>query len=111
ALVLLNDPCYVEAARWMGLRILREGGATTLQRLAHGFRMVTARRASERERELLTRAHEQQAAVFQADPAAAAALLEVGESSVPDRVDPVELAIWAELSSLLLNLDEAITRG
>jgi hypothetical protein len=54
---------------------------------------------------------EAQRAAFRADPAAAAAYLAVGDYRAPADLDPVELAAWSTVASLLLNLDETLTKG
>lgn len=110
ALVVLNDPQFVEAARALAGRMLREGGREPAERLAYGFRLVTARRPDRAELQWLGELLEAQRAAFQADPAAARAFLEVGDFRPAD-LDPVELAAWSTVANLLLNLDEALTKG
>ncbi len=110
ALVVLNDPQFVEAARALASRMLREGGREPAERLAYGFRLVTARRPDQAELKLLQDLLEAQRTAFQADPAAARAFLEVGDFRATD-LDPVELAAWSSVANLLLNLDEALTKG
>lgn len=109
ALVLLNDPSFVEAAIQLAGRIEREGGETLEQRLRWGMRTVVGRWPSSLELDLLHDLYRQQLADWQADPAAAAALLGVGQLS-PPAGDPVELAALTQVARLLLNLHEAITR-
>lgn len=111
ALVLMNDPTYVEASRKFAERILTEGGATLEQRITFAFRLTTARQPTPRELAVLRRVFEQQLTRFQADPAAAAKLLSVGESSRNEQLAAHELAAWAAVASVLLNLDEVVTKG
>jgi hypothetical protein len=111
ALVLLNDPAYVEAARALGQRILKQGGGDTAARLKFGFRLCTARMPSEQELSILRRIVEQNLAKYRQNPAAANKLIGVGESQRPAEIDPVELAAWTTLGNVLLNLDETITKG
>jgi hypothetical protein len=111
ALVLMNDPTYVEAARKFAERILREGGDTTDERLAFAFRTVLARSASEAELSVLRRVLDRQLAAFRAKPDAANKLLSTGESPADASFDAVELAAWAMLASTILNTDEALTKG
>jgi len=110
ALVLMNDPTYVEAARALGVRALREGGKETTSRLRYAFRLATARWPSAQEvsvlRDLLTR----QMAVYRRDTRAAVALLKVGESPLDQNLDVAEAAAWTVVSSTILNLDETISR-
>jgi len=108
-LVLLNDPQFVEAARGLGERLLREGGATPEARLAHAFRLAATRRPTARELRLLTELYEEQRAVFRKGPAGALKFLKTGERPLPPGIDPVELAAAAATASALLNLDAAVT--
>lgn len=110
ALILLNDPTYVEAARKLGERMMKEGGTTPDERLAFAFRLVTARSPRERELVILRRVFDRQQARFQADGAAAEKLLAVGESPRDEKLPPAELASYAMAASVILNLDEAVTK-
>ena len=71
---------------------------------------VTARPPAERELAVLRRYLESQTALFSARPEEAARLLALGEKKSPSDIDKTELASWTMVASLLLNLDEAITR-
>ena len=110
ALVLLNDPTYIEAARGLAMRILREAGPNEQQRLAHGFRLCTGRLPDARELAILHRIVSQQRGQFDADHQAAEALLAVGETPSGAGRDAGELAAWTAVANVLLNLDETITR-
>lgn len=111
ALILLNDPTYVEASRKFAERILREGGTTLDQRLTFAFRQVVARAPTERERKLLQQLVEEQLVDYRRRADKAEALLKVGESPREAKLDPSELAAWTVFASTLLNLDEALTKG
>jgi mono/diheme cytochrome c family protein len=111
ALILMNDPTYVEASRVFAERILREGGQTVEERITFAFRMATARKPSETELTVLKRLYEKQLAVYRKDNAAALKLLNVGESPRDQKLDTAELAAWAMVASTILNLDETLTRG
>jgi hypothetical protein len=54
---------------------------------------------------------EQHLAAYRAKPDAARLAIQYGESKSDEKLDPVELAAWSLLCNLLLNLDEAVTRG
>ena len=110
ALNLLNDPTYVEAARWLAQRMLTEGGQTAESRLTHGFRLLLSRRPDPGELATLTAALGRHRQSFQADPDAARQLLGVGEARSPNAAEPVELAAFSMVASTLLNLDETITK-
>ena len=110
ALALLNDPQVVEAARFLGQRMLAEGGATTAERVGWAFRAATGRTPTEREATVLVKLFDEQKAGFAADPAAAAKLLAVGEAKADPKADRVELAAAAALGLAVLNHDEAVNR-
>jgi hypothetical protein len=111
ALLLLNDPQYVEAARQLGYRIWRQGGATDADRLRYGFRLVTAREPESAERAILEQTLEWQRKEYAGKADAARQLVAVGESPVPADVPAAELAAYTMLASLLLNLDEVVTKN
>jgi hypothetical protein len=110
ALALLNDEQYVEAARHLAQRLIVSGGATPQDRLAHGFRLCTARQPSERELAILTDQLQQHLAHYQGDAEAATRLLSVGESPRDAVLDPAEHAAYTMVANVLLNLDETITK-
>lgn len=110
ALALMNDKQYVEAARKMAVRMLKEGGSTEQDRLTYGFRLTTGRSPSARELEVLHRTLQKQLATFAADKAAADKLLAYGDSPKAMDLDPGEHAGWTMIANLLINLDETITK-
>jgi len=111
SLALLNDTTYVESARMLGQRMMTEASGSVDERLAYGFRLTTARWPSAAERALLSAAWHRYQQAFAHDPAAAAALIAHGEA--PRRADlaDVELASYMTVGSLLLNLDETVTKN
>ena len=111
ALVLLNDPVYVEAGRALGLRMHKEGGAEDEARLQFGFRLVTSRRAEERELKALVALLADMRTHYKADEKAAKALLAVGAAKADPKLDAAEAAAWAQIGATLLNLEAAIRRG
>jgi len=110
ALVLLNDPTYVEAARALAERAALEGGSGETARIEYAFRLATARRPAAREVAVLRGLLEKQRTAFRRDRQAAEKLLSVGESSRRTRMDAAELAAWTMVATTILNLDETITR-
>jgi hypothetical protein len=110
ALVTLNDPTYIEAARAMAQKALREGRKDVNSRIVYAFRLALARKPSAQEvrvlRELLT----QQMANYRREKKAADELSRVGESKADDKMDRTELAAWTVVASAILNLDETITK-
>jgi mono/diheme cytochrome c family protein/outer membrane murein-binding lipoprotein Lpp len=111
ALVLLNDPTFVEAARHLAERMTAAGGEDAAKTIGHGFELVTSRRPTAAETAILLAEYERQRASFAADAAAATALLEVGESDRNEQLDRVQQAAWTNVALVILNLDEAITKN
>jgi hypothetical protein len=111
ALITLNDPQYFEAARHLGYRMLREGGAEDALRLRYGFRLATGRSPCDSECTVLEESLAAQRAHYQADLEAAKKTISVGESPVPDDVPPPDLAAYTMVANLILNLDEVLTRN
>ncbi len=110
ALDLMNDVTYVEAARKLAERMIREGGAEPAQRLAYGFKLATAREPEAREQEILLRGFQRYLDRYQTRTADAEKLLSAGESPRDSAKPLPELAAYAAVSSMILNLDEAITK-
>jgi hypothetical protein len=111
ALVLLNDPQYLEAARALAERAMKEGGAKTEDRLAHLFRLATGRRADAVELSELSAAYQDHLGVYTKGPAAAKKLISVGETQPDEAMNPSELAAWTMVANLVLNLDEVVSKG
>ncbi len=111
ALMLLNDPQYVEAARGLGERTLREGGSTPEDRITFMFRLVTARRPDDKEFRELIAAYHDLMKTYSENVEAAKKLITTGESKPDATLPPNELAAWTMIANLLLNLDEVITKG
>ncbi len=111
ALVLLNDPTYVEASRKLAERMILAGGDSPDGRITLGFRLVMARHPSPAEVDVLREVYHDALAKFRADKSAAIKLLAVGESPRDPKLDPAELAAWSTVAAVILNLDEAVTKG
>jgi hypothetical protein len=108
ALMLLNDPAFAGFARSLGLRLVREVPCGRDERVRHASRIALGRPPDRSEAEILARVYEDHRALFAADSAAAAAVLE-GEAP-PTGVGPPEAAAWIAVARTLINLDEFITR-
>jgi hypothetical protein len=106
ALNLLNDPVFVEAAQSLAARVGNEAPGGDIERLDQAYLLTLARPPRAEESERLLSYLQQQKAVFGSEDAAARELLQNG---VADG-DPAERAAWVALASVLLNLDEFITR-
>ena len=110
ALILFNDPTYVEAARSLAQRTMLEGGKTPQSRLAFVFRSAVARPPSAEEERILLDIRQDALARFRAGKDAAQKLLAVGDSPRDPSLDAIELAAWTVVVITILNLDEVITR-
>jgi hypothetical protein len=110
ALNLMNDVTYVEAARLLAGRMITEGGATPEARVAWAFRLVASRAPQPDERRLLLSNLNSQLEYFRGQMEEAGRLLKTGEKRNEVRLDARELAAYTALASLLLNLDEVITK-
>jgi len=110
ALALMNDTTYVEAARVLAQRMMTEGGSTPEQRIQYAFRLATARPAKPEELKVLLGGFARRFDEFRADQAGALHLVSVGGSARNNKLDPVELAACTTVASLILNLDETITK-
>jgi hypothetical protein len=110
SLVLMNDPTYVEAARKLAERVLTAGGDAPAGRLDYAFRLATSRPARATDADALLPLLAATAERFRNAPAQAQALLHVGASAVNASLDPAEFAAWTVVGSVILNLDETITR-
>jgi hypothetical protein len=109
ALVLLNDPTYVEASRVFAEHIMQ--AATDIEgRIQHGFRRALGRDATAAEAKVLTKLYQHHLQQYEADTNAAAALMKVGERPVMAGLQPEELAAWTSVARVILNLHETITR-
>jgi hypothetical protein len=111
ALVLLNDPTYVEAARAFAARILSECPGSTEERLAWAWQQCLQREPRGEELKTMHDLVEARIANYRADAASADAMLKIGLAPVAVELDKAELAAWTHVARVLLNLHETITRS
>ncbi|MCR9291373.1 MAG: PSD1 and planctomycete cytochrome C domain-containing protein [bacterium] len=110
ALTLLNNKTFIEAARGLAQRALQEEAADDRSRIAWMFRLANGREPTDQELEVLRLAHQQAAEAYINNPQAADQLLSIGESARNSNLAPAQHAAWTMLASLILNLDETITK-
>jgi len=110
ALTLMNDVTFVEASRALAERMMTEGGATPNERIVFAFRLATARRPLPVDRRILLSGLHKHLEHYRGNPDAARKLVSAGESVRDAEIDMVELAAYTVTASLILNLDEAITK-
>jgi hypothetical protein len=111
ALVLLNDPTYVEAARVFAEHMIKQGGAGLAERLDWAYRRAVSRGVRPEEVKVLAEVYHKHHAEYTADRQAAQKLVSTGEWRVPLDIDVVELAAWTSVARVILNLHETITRN
>ena len=110
ALALLNDEMYIETARKLAERMMKQGGPSAVARLSYGFRLAAARTPSDAELAVLEAGLNGRRDQYRKDRAAAEKLLSAGEAARDPALDAVELAAYTTAASVILNLDEVITR-
>jgi mono/diheme cytochrome c family protein len=110
ALLLLNEPQYVEAARSLAERAMKDGGDRPEERIAWMFKRVTARTPDATETAVILEAYRAHLAAYQKDVAQAKKLIAVGETKPDAGLNPSELAAWTMIGNLLLNLDEVLNK-
>jgi hypothetical protein len=110
ALSLLNEVTFVEAARALGERMIQEGGSTAEQRITWAFKRALARSPKADELQLLVTGLRQRQANFTAKPEAAKQFLSIGNKATPANLQPAEAAAYGVTASIILNLNEVVTR-
>jgi hypothetical protein len=106
ALNLLNDPVFFDAAQGLAFRIMRESSGAFRERLNYAYRVALGRQPSDREAERMGKFFDDTSRGLAANPQTITALFPNQIEGVPQP----EAAAWVELSRVLLNLDEFITR-
>jgi hypothetical protein len=109
ALVMLNDPQFVEAARKLGERIMKHGGTTDESRAKWAYREVIGNSPTSGQAALLTELISEQRHIFTTQSSDADTLLRIGDSPTDPALDITELATFTTLAQALLNLDAHIT--
>jgi len=109
ALVLLNDPEFVEAAKSFAVKILAGGGPNDAAKLSWAFEKATGRTPKEKEKKILLDLLAKHRKEY-ADANEVAKLTGIGESKVPAGMKMAEVAAWTNVCRAILNLHETITR-
>ena len=111
ALLLLNDPQFIECARALAQRSISEGGETVESRASRMLSLATSRQPVDDEISVMVSVFNDLKKSYTEDTDAAAKLLAIGEAAKPDGIDQAELAAWTIVANLVLNLDEVLTKG
>jgi hypothetical protein len=110
ALNLLNDPQFVEAARVLAQRVQSEAGTEVDDQLRRAYRLVTGRRAAEREVQILRELYTDELDRFRAGEADAEALLATGEYALPQELDRPHTAALTSVANVLYSTDVAYVK-
>ena len=111
ALVLLNDPTYVETSRKFAERLIREGGMDIGSRLKFAYRELLSRDPRPEEVSILSAMYQKHLAEYQAEQPAAEALAKVGAAPSAADINRADLAATTSIARVLYNLHETITRN
>lgn len=111
ALVLLNDPTYIEAARVLAERDLAKSGVAESDRIRFAFRSVTARPPTAEELSILDALYKKERDHYRTHLADAKKLISIGESKASANDEPEDLAAWTLVASTILNMDETVTKN
>ena len=106
ALILLNDPQFIEASRAMAYRMKTEGKDTLDAQISLGFQLALSRKPSKKELQLLSALYEQEYEKFNEDRNGAVAYLTVGDYRIPNQYNPPEMAAMTVVANTLFNMDE-----
>jgi len=109
ALVLMNDPQFVEAARVLAERLVGQCGADREACILRAFRLATGRSPKPREQAILLRLYQEQLELFAASPGTAEQYLKTGEHAPAQSLPAQQVAAAAVLANALMNLDEFVT--
>ncbi len=110
ALVLMNDPTYVEAARVLAEEMMRAGDISPAGRIAIAFERALSRPPSAAEVRVLGAVYKKHRADFAQDAASAENLISVGQKPPASDLDKTDLAAWTSVARVILNLHETVTR-
>jgi hypothetical protein len=110
SLNLMNDVTFLEAARKMAERMMRDGGSTPATRIGYGFELATAHQPSQRGLEILLASFAYYRDGFQTDTVSATRYLSQGEAPRDTTLNTQELAAYTAVASVILNLDATLTK-
>jgi len=110
ALLMMNETQFVEASRALAERGIKESGPKPEERLAHIFRMATARQPDDQELVELVGLYRDHLAVYSKNADAANKLIQIGETKPDAKLNVSELAALTMVANLVLNLDEVMNK-
>lgn len=110
ALALMNDPTFIEASRKLAERMMTSSADNNLDRVELVFRLATARKPTNDEIRILLDFFELQKTTFLKKQDDAGRLLSVGDAKRNQSLDAATLAAWTTVASMILTLDETVTK-
>ena len=111
ALVLLNDPQFIEASRKLAQHMIKEGGGNVRQGIEYAFRWATSRKPDADERSILENLFNKQLEEFEKYPDRADEFLQIGENNFQDNLNVGELAAYAMVANTIINLSESLQKN
>jgi hypothetical protein len=111
ALVLLNDPQFVEASRALAQRMIAHGHGSAKERITYAFRWVVSRKPDDDELHILENLLLSELAEFQKHPDRAEAFLQIGEFQAEDKWNKVDLAAYGVVANAIFNLSESLQKN
>ncbi|MBP6820561.1 MAG: PSD1 domain-containing protein [Acidobacteria bacterium] len=111
ALVMLNDPSFVEAARVFAQNALKQGGLTPASQIAWAFERASGRKPTAEEARVLAELYQKNLTGFQRDTDGARELANIGDAAIPKELNATRLAAMTTVTRAILNLHETITRN
>jgi hypothetical protein len=110
AVVMMNDPQFVEAARVLAQKLVQQHQDDTTAIIVDMFRLLTSRRPTAAETTVLGKLVEEQTAYFEQDPKRAETFLKTGDTARDPKIPAVRLAAIGMLANALMNFDECVIR-
>jgi hypothetical protein len=110
ALVLLNDPQFVEASRVLAERLIKAEQNAPADRIRTAFRLLTSRLPTDRELRILLQLYEEQREHFAKSPDDALAFLKIGEAPRDESLSPADHAATSVVVEAIFNFDECVTK-
>ena len=109
ALILMNDPQYVEASKFLAIEMLDRGGKSLEEQIAYGFRLATSRAPNERELKRLKIIFDKQSQFYMKNIKEKAELVGINKNLEQEKL--TDFAALIIIANSIINLDEAVKKG
>jgi len=110
SLVLMNDPQFVEAARMLGERMIKETNGDAATKIVFAFKILTGRNPQKEELLVLENLYAEEIKIFEKDRKKTKAWLNTGEYPVDESLNKTTLATCAFIASTIMNFDEFVIK-